>query len=51
MPLCPLLTELSCTPLIGQLHKSKGRLEPVHEYHLDILLIDGCVDLVEQFEE
>jgi len=46
MPLRSFLTELSGAPLIGQLYKSERRLEPIDKHHLDVLLIDGCVNLV-----
>ena len=51
MPLGALFSEFSGAPLISQLHKSKRRLEPVHKHDLDILLIDGCIDLVKHLDE
>lgn len=51
VPLCPLLTEFASALLIGELYKSERRLEPVDKHYLDVLLIDGGVDLVKQFDE
>ena len=37
--------------LISQLNQAKGRLKPVDKEHLDILLIDGGVHLVEDLDK
>lgn len=51
MTLCPDFSKCGCPLLVSKLDKAKGRLETVNKQHLDIFLIDGCMDLVKDFNE
>ncbi len=51
MALCPGLPEPGCSLLISQLNQAKRRLEAVNEEHLNVVLIDGRVHLVKNFNK
>lgn len=49
--LCSSLTKPGRPLLVSQLDQAKRRLESVNEEHLNVVLIDGSVDLVEDFNK